>query len=134
MPPVGIVPPSGVDSIDKIEAKNFYEVVNNTVLAPTATNMLYVEMGSEIHIYPRGAETVTASYSVKITDMVYNNDSTDSEIPQESQYILIERVVMQIQSSLGGGQAKSAEIDKDLASKYQLDALIKDNDDKGTTQ
>ena len=132
---VGLTPPTSVKPLDMVETKNLFEIANNAVLAPTTANPVYTEVGKEIHIYPRGTTSAPAVYSVKVTDLV-KDAATESEIPLESQAILIERVVMQIKSSLGDEQTKqvkSAEIDKELSTKYQLDAL-KEKDDKGTTQ
>lgn len=126
-------------SSSKVEINNFQFVAYNPVTAPSTQWGIYTVDVDSVHIYPVGAFSgFTIRYSRKITDLVYDNDSTNSEIPDELQWILIERVVMQIKSIDGNEQvkqAKSAEIDKELVQKYQLGALIKnDEQDRSAVQ
>jgi hypothetical protein len=120
-----------------VKSKNFNFVANNPVTAPSTQWGIYGIDVDSIHIYPAGAfSTIDIRYSRKITDLVYDDNSTNSEIPDELQWILVERVVMQIKSIDGNEQvkqAKVAEIDKELMQKYQLDALVK-NDEQDRSQ
>lgn len=121
----------------QIELENFHWVYNSPVSAPTNEYPIVVIVGKLIHIAPRGDNSsLTFTSTLKITDLIYNNNSIESEIPSELQWILIERVVMQIKSAQGNEQLKQtkyAEIDKELTQKYQLNAL-KQEDDKDRSQ
>lgn len=112
--------------------KNFNFVANNPVTAPSTQWGVYTTDVDSIHIYPAGSFTAIAlRYIRKITDMVFDDDAVDSEIPEELQWVLIERVVMQIKSIDGNEQVKQvklSEIDKELMNKYQLDAFVKQKD------
>ena len=123
----------------EVENNNFYDVVNNAVLTPTLNAPAFMMMDTVVYTYPRisggGSAIGVMVYTRKVTDMIYEDDSTASEIPTEQLGILIERVVMQIKSTDGMEQikqAKLAEIDKELVEKYQLDQAKKT--DKEQTQ
>ena len=123
----------------EVKYKNFSWVVNNPVSAPSLAYPIVCITNGFIHIYPIGDnDSVIFSSTKKITDLVYNSGSSVSEIPVEHQWILIERVVMQIKSIEGNEQvkqAKVAEIDNELTRKYQLDALVeKDSADRSQPQ
>jgi len=124
----------------EIQLRNFDEIVNNGVFTPTVAKSVFVIMDDTIHLYPRdapnGSTTVKVTHTFRITDLV-KDAATESEIPVELQEILIDRVVMQIKSAGGQEdikQIKMAEIDKELAAKYQLDSLKVEAIDKGVTQ
>ena len=116
----------------KVEYKNFHWVVNNPVSAPSLAYPIACVTNGFVHIYPIGDNSsVIFSSTIKVLDLVYDNDSAESEIPAELQWLLVERVVMQIRSAEGDEQikqAKVAEIDNELSTKYQLDALKKEGE------
>ncbi len=123
----------------EVEYKNFHFIVNNPVSAPSLARPIACITNGFIHIYPIGDnDSVIFSSTIKVLDLVFDDDAVESEIPTEFQWVLIERVIMQIKSILGGEQikqAKLAEIDKELTIKYQLDALTdKDNKDRSQPQ
>ncbi len=124
----------------EIQLRNFDEIVVNGVFTPTVATSIFVIMDKVIHLYPRdvpnGTTSVKVTHTFRVTDLV-KDAATESEIPIELQEILIDRVVMQIKSANGQEdikQAKMAEIDKELSTKYQLDALKVEAIDKGVTQ
>lgn len=138
MPMEQFVPDGGSTPVLKpaheVEYKNFHWVVNNPVTAPSLAHPIAVITNGFIHIYPIGNnDSVIFSSTKKVTDLVFDNNSVESEIPTESQWILIERCVMQIASIEGDEnvkQAKVAEIDNELAVRYQLDALKDENENR----
>ena len=143
MPMKHFLPTDGTATILKpaveVGLDNFYFIYNNPVSAPSIVYPIVVIVDKVIHITPFDDHTsVTFTATMKITDLVYDNDSTNSEIPEELQWILVERVVMQIKSIQGNEQvkqAKIAEIDKELTVKYQLDALKQeDKEDRSQPQ
>ena len=117
----------------EVALDNFHWVVNNPVGAPTAEYPIAVILKDIIHIYPIGDnDAIIFTATEKVTDLIYDDDAINSEIPDELQWVLIERVVMQIKSVQGNEQikqAKVAEIDKELTVKYQLDALKKEGEE-----
>ena len=142
MPYYIISPPttSNAPFAKRIELKNFLEVVNNGVLAPSTSRRIYVNVDNLIHVFPRtspnGTINMVVLYTVRVTDLVLDA-GTESEIPLENQDILIERVVKQILSVKGqeqSAQIKGAEIDAEIAQKYQLDSLKVASTDKEGTQ
>ena len=123
----------------EVDLNNFIEEVDNTVTKPSTTRAIFVLRGSTIFVYPQLSGGDTASqitYHKRVTDLVYDDESTQCEIPVEKQPILIERVVAQIISANGGeqiAQAKQAKIDKELVEKFQLLPAVT-NTDKDLTQ
>lgn len=121
----------------KVEYKNFHWTVNNPVSAPSLAYPIACITNGFVHIYPIGDNSsVIFSSTKKVLDLVFDDDAVESEIPTESQWILVERVVMQIKSADGNEQvkqAKVAEIDKELTVKYQLDGL-KEEDKENRSQ
>jgi hypothetical protein len=135
MPMENVMPYGGAKSVEKpaqeIALKNFVWTVNNPVAQPHFAFPIFVVVKGFIHIYPiQDNDTVRFSATLKVLDLVFDNDAQHSEIPTELQWVLVERVVMQIKSIEGQEQikqAKVAEIDKELTFKYQLDALKKED-------
>lgn len=130
------LPDGGTDSAGyniavEIDLKNFVWTVQNTVTAPTANYPIACITKGFIHIYPiDDNDSVIFTATMKVLDLVFDDDAVNSEIPAELQWILVERVVMQIKSIEGQEQikqAKVAEIDNELTQKYQLDALKKED-------
>jgi len=114
------------------------EVIQNPVIAPSFIDPIFWLMDETIHVYPveSGEDAIELAYTKVVTDLVYNNDSTQSEIPNSHIEIVIERCVMQIKSSNGEEnvkQAKLNEIDKQISVKYQLDRAVSVTDQKGHT-
>jgi hypothetical protein len=139
MPIEAVLPDTtAVKPAKEVKLNNFYEVKSNTVLAPTADAPIFIMVDDSIHIYPRSIDTdAYVTYTKIVPSLTFNNSSTESEIPLESQEIIIERVVMQIKSADGDEQvkqAKYAEIDRELTNKYQLDTLKTEIVDKEATQ
>ena len=126
-------------SWQRVETKDFNFVAQNPVTKPSTQWGIYTTDNTDIHIYPAGVFTsILLRYTRKVLDLVFDNDTVNSEIPEELQWVIVERVVMQIKSINGGEQikqAKLAEIDKELSDKYQLDLVIKKEEaDRGQTQ
>ena len=142
MPMEQFLPTGGATAVLKpaveVEYKNFHWTVNNEVTVPTLAHPIACITNGFVHIFPIGSATaVVFSSTKKVTDLIFNNDSLNSEIPTESQWLLIERVVMQIKSIEGDEQvkqAKLAEIDNELSVRYQLDALKTENENRSQTQ
>lgn len=122
-----VIPEHDPDIID--------EIVDNPILKPTADDPICWMIDEKVYIHPApDDDTVRFSYVKVVPDLVYDNDSTQSEIPNSHIEIVIERCVMQIKSSLGDEnvkQAKLNEIDKQLSIKYQLDRAVSVTDEKG---
>ena len=135
MPIESIMPiDQAVKPATEIQLKNFIEVANNGVIAPTVTNPIFIVVDVIVHLYPRGTSAGgKMTYTKKVLDLTFN-DTTDSTIPNEHQQIIVERVVMQIKSANGQEdikQAKNAEVGQYLAERYQIDALKEVEDKKG---
>lgn len=114
------------------------DIIGNPVIAPSFIDPIFWLMNETIYIYPieSGEDVAEIAYTKNVADLVYDNDSTQSEIPNSHIEIVIERCVMQIKSSLGDEnvkQAKLNEIDKQLSIKYQLDRAVSVTDEKGYT-
>lgn len=112
----------------EITLDEWYETIHNGILRPAVNEGVFMIQDDNLIAYPQivSPAPFTIYYTYIVTDLVYDNDSTDSEIPEEWIHVIIERVVKQIISSLGGeqiSQAKQAEIDKELIEKYQLDQI-----------
>lgn len=108
-----------------IELENFDFVTNNGVLKPDLENPVFVMIGQTPYIFP---STPDASLQIVYTRIptapTYNDNVNDLDMPTQYQHIVIDRVVMQIKSTVGVEQvkqAKLAEIDNYIAQKYQLE-------------
>jgi hypothetical protein len=121
----------------EVQARNFISVVQNTYLTPTLNRPIFVKLDREIIIYPDGITATKCVYTRKILDLVHGNDSTECEIPEDKQAMLIDRVVQQINVIKAGGQLTQltiADIDKRIMKYYQLDAVKDEARDKKVIQ
>ena len=126
-----------------VDVKNIYEIINNGVTTPTITHPIFWidhNIIQQFHIYPRVVEGVGATgsliYPKKVLDMVFDDNTVESEIPPAQQFIIVERVTAQIKSAMNQeqvSQAITAEISQLLAEKYQLEPL-KNKEDKRVEQ
>lgn len=109
-----------------IKRSQIHEIVNNLMLTPTTEYPIFTVDQDTIYLHPAYADFTTSSiYYVKIiTALVYNDDTTESEINDDEIEMVIDRVGMQIKANNGNEQIKQAqlaEIDKEIINKYQLD-------------
>ena len=138
--PTTFIVPAGstpVRGMREVEVRNFVEVVGNSYTAPTSERGVFVMMDTTIFTYPRNITGGDAIYTRKILDLVFDNDSVDTEIPKGMEGALVSRVVSQINIIKGGIELTPlviAEIDKRIAKKYQLEGAKVENIDREVTQ
>jgi hypothetical protein len=137
--PLSITPVAGVPTrpCREVDIRNFVELVENTYTTPTAQRSIFVMMDTDIFVYPNTIASGEAIYTRKILDLVYDNDSVNTEIPKGMEQALVDRVVTQINIIESGVQltnAKIADIDKRIAKKYQLEVAKVEKQDREVTQ
>lgn len=121
--------------IDDKDPDIIHNIIDNPVLTPSVGRPIAWIIDETVYVYPvPDDDTVRFSYTKAITPLAYGNSTTESEIPDSHIEIVIERCVMQIKSIVGQEnvkQAKLAEIDRQLSTKYQLDRVKSVTDEKG---
>ncbi len=131
------LPDIGMKPSREVDISNLTDLVSNTYTMPTEERSVYVMMDLEVFIYPATITSADAIYTRRILDLVFDDDTVNSEIPIGSQALLVERVVSQINMIKGGIELTPlviAEIDKRIAKKYQLEGAKAENVDRKVTQ
>lgn len=131
------LPDIGMKPSREVDISNLTDLVSNTYTIPTEERSVYVMMDLEIFIYPATITSADAIYTRRVLDLVFDDDTVNSEIPIGSQALLVERVVSQINMIKGGIELTPlviAEIDKRIAKKYQLEGAKAENVDRKVTQ
>lgn len=106
-----------------VDLANWTFINSNTVLQPSTTQPVFCQVGKDVYLYPALLTVPTYLYTRLVTEPVYNNDSTQLDIPDRYMNIVTDRVVMQIKQATGDLQSKQmsmADIDAFIQKKYQL--------------
>lgn len=138
LPPIALVTTvANSRPVSWIDVANFVDIIRNPYSCPTSRQpigfMDYTGGEFSVVVYPAtGSITALLQYHKQITDLVYNENATQSEIPIEHIPLLIKKVIAEIKVISTGDertkQAKLAEIDKRIKERYQLSKAIPESE------
>lgn len=112
----------------EIESDEWYETINNDVLTPTLNEAVFMMRQQKVFVYPKvtALTTFNITYHLTITDLVFEDDATECELPIETQHLLIASVIALIKSAENMEQITQAikqDIMNEIAQRYQLEQI-----------
>lgn len=104
----------------EVDKDRFLEQLNNTYLAPTEKQPIFMRLANLMYIAPSTSASGSVHYYKAIPDLSADGDST--EIPVEFEEFIIKKARMEVDLVLGKLQEKeqaSAQLSRDLSAAYE---------------
>lgn len=115
-----------------VDDKDWVDNITNIYSVPTTRQPMGIIVDGVLFVYPTGITSGKILYYRLITDLDFDDDTTESEIPSEHQDKLIQRVIADIKAIEAMDeqtrQAKIGKIEQEIAKRYQLSPMAPESE------